>query len=187
MNWKRYFSGNKKAEKETINQMLEAIDLEKSQKVFIKERFTDILFDDFDSVAIKNKLVYQVLSVVTLLCSASVPFIANTNFIGEYYRADITALAGVVSTLAFGVLYTFRNEKVWVQQRITFEILRTEGYMFLTSSGKYSGKQHKDNFPLFAYNIESIIREDIKVYFNVLKKEDSENQNNNPVANKGCS
>lgn len=49
--------------------MLESIDLDEVKKTFIREHLFIVLFDEIDSVAIKNKLTYQILSILTLMCS----------------------------------------------------------------------------------------------------------------------
>jgi hypothetical protein len=175
----RYLTGNKKNEKLTIEKMLKDIDLYDYQKAYILERFIDILYDDFDVIAIKNKVVFQILRFTALISSILIPVIANLNdnlIIINQDKTSIITILGLLSTVSFGFLQIYKNEKVWLHHRETFEILRTEGYSFLNLSGEYGEcNTHKKAFPQFSNNIESLIRKDISCYTQIIKK--SENRN----------
>jgi hypothetical protein len=170
----RYTFGNKKNEKQIITKMLEEIDLEVYQKEYLQGRFIDILYDDFDLVAIKNKIAFQILRLTALVAGVLVPIVANLNdniVLINLNKTALITILGILSSISYGFLQLFQNEKVWLHHRETFEILRTEGYKFLNLAGQYGGyNSHKLAYPHFANILEELIKMDIKAYSQLLDK-----------------
>lgn len=174
----RYTFGNKAKEKKTLEKMLEEIELEDYRKVYLMERFLDILYDDFDIIAIKNKMAFQLLRFVALVSGVMVPIVANLNdnlhVFGLNKTAVITIL-GLLTSISFGFLQVFKNEKVWLHHRKTFEVLRTEGYKFLNLAGEYRKyESHGHAYPLFSTKLEDFIKEDIELYTQMVGSREKE-------------
>ncbi len=170
----RYTFGNKSKEKKIINKMIDNIDLELHQKEYLLERFVDIMYDDFDIIAIKNKTAFQFFRFLALVSGILVPIVANLteniHFLGCNKTAIITIL-GLITSIAFGFLQIFQNEKVWLHHREMFEIIRTEGYKFLNLAGEYEKcETHKAAYPKFVGRLEDLIKLDIKKYTQLIDK-----------------
>lgn len=170
----RYSFGNNKGDKQTILSILENVEVEEYQKIYLTNRIPDILSDDFDLIAIKNKIAFQILRFLALICGVLVPVIVNLNenivVFGLSKNMWVTIL-GIISAVSFGFLQAFQNEKVWLHHREMYEVLRTETYKYLTLSGHYNKfENHKVAFPEFAEVIEEEIKRDIKAYTSIIEK-----------------
>ncbi len=171
----RYTFGNKSKEKAIINKMIEDLDLHEYQKKYLLERFIDIMYDDFDIIAIKNKLAFQFFRFIALVAGVLVPVVANLDdniIILGCNKTLLITILGLLTSISFGFLQIFQNEKVWLHHRETFEILRTEGYKFLNLAGDYCNKTHQDAYPEFVNKLEDLIKKDIRKYTQLIDKRD---------------
>lgn len=169
----RYTFGNKSKEKAIINKMIEKLDLLEYQKEYLLERFVNIMYDDFDIIAIKNKMAFQFFRFTALVSGILVPIVANLNdntIILGCNKTLLITILGLLTSISFGFLQIFQNEKVWLHHREMFEIIRTEGYKFLNLAGEYANKTHKDSYPEFVSKLEDLIKTDIRKYTQLIDK-----------------
>lgn len=163
----RYTFGNKSKEREIINKMVEKLDLLEYQKEYLLSRYVDILYDDFDIIAIKNKIAFQFFRFTALIAGIIVPVVANLDdnmLLLGFNKTTIITVLGLLSSISFGFLQLFQNEKIWLHHREMFEVIRTEGYKFLNLAGEYNNKSHKEAYPEFVFVLEELIKTDIKKY-----------------------
>ncbi|HPX76986.1 MAG TPA: DUF4231 domain-containing protein [Bacteroidales bacterium] len=152
--------------------MIEKLDLFEYQKEYLLGRFVDIMYDDFDITAIKNKLAFHFFRFTALVAGILVPIVTNLNdnIILSFNKTLVLTILGLLSSISFGFLQIFQNEKVWLHHREIFEVIRTEGYMFLNLAGEYSNKTHKESYPEFVCKVEDLIKSDIRKYIQIIDK-----------------
>lgn len=168
----RYMLGNKNREKEIIKKMISKISLDDYMKEYLLSRYIDILYDDYDSIAIKNKIAFQIFRLISLISGVLVPIVANFNdnfTIFGITKIDSITILSLSTFISFGFLQLFQNEKVWLHCREIYEIIRTEGYKFLNLAGEYSEyNSHSKAYPFFVEKIEDVVKNDIKVYTHII-------------------
>ena len=126
----------------------------------------------FDSNAIKNQKHYRWLKRTSITCNILTTMtIALAFTVPEEFKIYMGILALILSTI---VLATYQWEEFenfgakWEKFRLVTEQLKSEKYMFLTNSGRYSSPQSEKNIILFVETIENIIRGTDISYFSLM-------------------
>lgn len=112
----------------------------------------------YSAKSAKNKTYYFRSKVITIILSASLPFITtlppgnilNTPFTGSH----LVGLIGVVIAVLSGITGLFKYHETWINYRKIKEQLEREKIMYQTQSGSY---ENNTNFKLFVSNVEKIM------------------------------
>ena len=105
----RYTFGNKSKEKAIINKMIKELDLHEYQKEYLLERFLDIMYDDFDIIAIKNKLAFQFFRFIALVAGILVPIVANLDDSIIILGCNKTVLINYFRTSYLNIIWIFTD------------------------------------------------------------------------------
>lgn len=162
-----------KREKEIIANMLSNSDLSSEDLSYIIDRVIPAIYD-LDRLARSNKALFQALRVGVLICGVLIPTLAGRPFLEEYI-STIIILLSLLSTVSVGILVSFRNQQIWKHHRITFELLRSELYLFIRLAGPYlnDNNSHKQSIKIFIKNIEGSFKKEVTDYFRNLSSFDA--------------
>ena len=122
---------------------------------------------------------YYALRLTTLVGALLVPALATLD------PADGTAknvvrvatwIVGLVVATSAAIEGFFHYGDRWRTYRRTAELLKTEGWLYLQLSGRYSanGATHADVYPVFALRVEELIQADVDTYLTKVTAEDAE-------------
>ena len=115
----------------------------------------------YASNSAKNKKYYYRSKVITIILSASLPFltglseqpIAKVAFL-DIKISHLIGLIGVIIAVLSGITGLFKYHETWINYRKIKEQLKREKIMYQTQSGIY---ETNPNFKLFITNVEKII------------------------------
>ena len=105
-----------------------------------------------------------------MIGSALIPALVGLrelNVWGNYSWAFAVAsiVASLVVAICGGIETLYNNGGIWREKRAAAELIKSEGFSFLQLIGDYKDfNSHKEAFELFATNVESLIRSEIKDY-----------------------
>lgn len=116
------------------------------------------------------KLKYQYLRTAVVIAGALIPALVGLRELNVWGRygwlfAVASILASLVVAICAGIesLYSYGN--IWREKRAAAELIKSEGFSFLQLAGDYKDyKTHAEAYPLFATNVEQLIRSEIKDY-----------------------
>lgn len=112
----------------------------------------------YSAKSAKNKTYYFRSKVITIILSASLPFL--TTFSGKIIPytpitgSHLIGLIGVVIAVLSGITGLFKYHETWLNYRKIKEQLQREKIMYQTQSGAY---ENNVNFKLFVANVEKIM------------------------------
>jgi hypothetical protein len=146
---------------------IEHLELAPIHRAYLHERWLSQL-SYFGSRARRAQQRYYALRLVALLGGVAIPSLVGLN-ISDRADATVGWLAfglGLLVAAAVAVEEFFRFGERWRHFRKQGELLRGEGWAFLTRSGpsyrRY--KSHDEAFPHFAANVEEILRHEVDGY-----------------------
>nr|WP_269457652.1 DUF4231 domain-containing protein [Nitrosomonas ureae] len=86
---------------------------------------------------------------------------------GEYgwIFAVASIVASLIVAICAGIESLFNFGDIWREKRAAAELIKSEGFSFFQLIGEYTPfKSHQEAYPLFARNVENLIRNEIKDY-----------------------
>lgn len=100
-----------------------------------------------------NQNWFKSIKMIELISASIIPFVAGMGT-DIPFSPWILGFLGVAVAICAGATALCHHHENWITYRTTAEMLKHEKYLFLTSSGPYSGKEQ---FDLFVQRIESLI------------------------------
>ena len=138
---------------------------------YLSERVDDQI-SYFDSTAITNQSRYRLLKRTSIVCNILTTMtIALAFTVPEGYKISMGILALVLSTV---VLATYQWEEFenygakWEKFRLVAEQLKSEKFLFLNNSGRYSRVDGNKALSELVETIEGIIRGTDISYFSLM-------------------
>ncbi len=129
-------------------------------ETYLSER-VDGQLDYYEKAANKAKKTHVMMQTTIIILGILVPVVVNfpTDWgqgvdLGPYVRVLITTLSLILALLT-GVANFRKFGDLWLTYRMTEELLKTEKFLFLTSSGKYQSASSP--FSQFVQSIEEIV------------------------------
>jgi hypothetical protein len=133
---------------------------ELNMEVYLKER-VDGQLQYYEQAANNAKRTHISMQTTIIILGILVPVIVNIPTIwgdsidvAPYVRIVITVLSLLLALLT-GIANFRKYGDLWLTYRMTEELLKTEKYLFLTSSGKYESAANR--FSQFVKSTEEII------------------------------
>ena len=137
---------------------------------YIKDRLEPQI-DYFDKSATRNKKYYETLKSISVMCSVLTTLAIAIAFVFSHYTIYIGIFALISSTIVLGTYQweEFRNYGAkWEKFRLVAEQLKSEKYLFLNNSGRYTDETQNEKQQLFVNTIENILRGTDINYFTLL-------------------
>lgn len=164
--------------KAEFGQLVDDLDLEPQRKRLLRSRWLDQVAW-LEGKAGRSRNRYYALRLTTLVGALLVPALATLD------PADGTAknvvrvatwIVGLVVATSAAIEGFFHYGDRWRTYRRTAELLKTEGWLYLQLSGRYSanGATHADVYPVFALRVEELIQADVDTYLTKVTAEDAE-------------
>lgn len=164
--------------KSEFGQLVDDLDLEPARKRFLRSRWLDqVVWTESKAARARNR--YYGLRLTTLVGALLVPALATLDpqdaSLHNAARIATWAVGLVVATSA-AVEGFFHYGDRWRTYRRTAELLKTEGWLFLQLSGRYSasGSTHAAAYPSFALRVEELIQADVDTYLSKVAAENVE-------------
>jgi len=116
------------------------------------------------------KWKYQALRVAVVVGGAFIPALVGLRELMQlqaygWMFAVASILVSLVVAICAGLESLFGYGDIWREKRIAAELLKSEGFGYLELSGGYANfKTHEEAYKLFAQNVETLIRGEIKDY-----------------------
>jgi hypothetical protein len=163
--------------KAEFGQLVDDLDLEPQRKRLLRSRWLDQVAW-LEGKAGRSRNRYYALRLTTLVGALLVPALATLD------PADGTAknvvrvatwIVGLVVATSAAIEGFFHYGDRWRTYRRTAELLKTEGWLYLQLSGRYSvnGATHADVYPVFALRVEELIQADVNTYLTKVAVEDA--------------
>jgi hypothetical protein len=161
-----------------FGQLVDDLDLEPQRKRFLRSRWLDQLtWTEGKAARARNR--YYALRLTTLVGALLVPALATLDPADDTWKNAARAatwIVGLVVATSAAVEGFFHYGDRWRTYRRTAELLKTEGWLYLQLSGRYSanGAGHADVYPVFALRVEELIQADVDTYLTKVVAEDGE-------------
>lgn len=152
-----------------LSTLVAGLDLQDQKtKEYIESRWLKYV-EWWDFQAGKAKWRYQVLRSAVVIAGALIPALVGLRELVEGEYVWIFAVASIVASLVVaicaGLESLFNFGDIWREKRAAAELIKSEGFSFFQLSGEYAiYKSHQEAYPLFAKNVENLIRNEIKDY-----------------------
>jgi hypothetical protein len=161
-----------------FGQLVDELDLDPQRKRLLRSRWLDQVAW-LEGKAGRSRNRYYALRLTTLVGALLVPALATLD------PADGTAknvvrvatwIVGLVVATSAAIEGFFHYGDRWRTYRRTAELLKTEGWLYLQLSGRYSanGATHADVYPVFALRVEELIQADVDNYLTKVTADDAE-------------
>jgi uncharacterized protein DUF4231 len=172
-----------------FGQLVDDLDLEPQRKRFLRSRWLDqVAWTEGKAGRARNR--YYGLRLTTLVGALLVPALATLDPADDTAKNAVrvaTWVVGLVVATSAAVEGFFHFGERWRTYRRTAELLKTEGWLYLQLSGRYSadGATHADVYPMFAMRVEELIQADVDTYLTKVAAEDGEARKKESKANDG--
>lgn len=141
------------------------------QETYLSKRVDDqINWYSKKSTTYKNR--YKLLKTIVIFVSVSIPFLSGMIHGEEDWLKIAVGIGGVTIAMIEGVLALFQFQDLWLQYRLTAEMLQREKLIFLTQAGHYHN--NSSAFPQFVQRIEGIMSSENQSWVDNLKQEGDE-------------
>jgi hypothetical protein len=148
--------------------MIDDLDLQPTQKRFIRSRWLDQLAW-YEAKANGARTRYYALRLTTVVGAVLVPALVTVNT--TVSSLDVAArvatwIVSLVVAVSAAVEQFFRFGERWRHYRQAAELLKAEGWLFLQLGGAYglNGATHDKIYAAFATRVEELIKSDVDVY-----------------------
>ncbi len=119
-----------------------------------------------------NKNRYQLFKALVIILSSSIPVLAIMITENDQLLKMIVGIAGVLIVVIEGILSLYKYKDIWLEYRMTSEMLNREKLLYLTGAGPYKTKK---SFQDFVEKAEAIMSSENKNWLaNQIKKEEPE-------------
>lgn len=152
-----------------LRELITGLDLSDARtKEYIEARWLKYV-EWWDSRANKAKRKYQALRSAVVIAGALIPALVGLREFVEGEYGWIFAVASIVASLVVaicaGIESLFNFGDIWRGKRAAAELMKSEGFSFFQLSGDYASfNTQQEAYPLFARNVENLIRNEIKDY-----------------------
>lgn len=122
-----------------------------------------------------NKNRYLLFKALVIIFSSSIPVLAIMITENDQLLKMIVGMAGVLIVVIEGILSLYKYKDIWLEYRLTSEMLNREKLLYLTGAGPYKTKK---SFQDFVEKAESIMSKENQSWLtNQIKKEEPEKEN----------
>lgn len=146
---------------------------------YIKSRLEDQI-SWYSRKSSMNQRMYKRLQLVTIIFSASIPFISAYSAQSEYIQI-IVGLAGVSIAAITALNGLYKYQENWLAYRTTSESLKHQKYLFLTGTEPYHDEQA---FNMLVQNVEMTISKENSTWSKQMTKQQQANAVNVPMPGK---
>lgn len=138
------------------------------QKTYLTERIDDQI-KWFSNKSKTNQNRYKLLKLIVIIASVTLPFLVG--FINDEndILKIIVGVIGVVIAGIEGILALYKYKDLWLQYRLTSEMLQREKLFFITQSGHYH--KNENAFKDFVNRAESIMSSENQSWLENLQQE----------------
>lgn len=143
------------------------------QKTYLSERIDDQI-NWYNSKSKNYQTKYKVLKTIVIISSVSIPFLVGLITNEDSYFKIAAGILGIVIAAIEGILALYKYQDLWLQYRITSEMLQREKIIFLTNSGLYLN--NKNAFKDFVRRSESIMSSENQSWIEIQQKEEEEKE-----------
>ena len=121
-----------------------------------------------------NKKRYQFIKALIIVISACIPVLAIIISGDDNTVKIAVGIAGVLIVVLEGMLSHYKYKDIWLEYRMTAELLNREKILYLTASGPYKDGK---NLQFFVERSEAIMSAENKSWLtNQLKSDDKKKQ-----------
>jgi hypothetical protein len=162
--------------------LISTLKLNEVQKTYMRDRWLDQMLW-MDMKADDNQRPYNNLRRTALIIGAIVPALISLS-LPEYITAIsgfgwlefglkiVTIILSIIVAVSTAVEQFFNYGERWRHYRKTAELLKIEGWSFITLSDRYEHmKSHDQAFKTFAERSEMLIKTDVNAYIAQVVKE----------------
>ncbi len=122
-----------------------------------------------------NKNRYQLIKALVIIISASIPVLAILITFNDEILKMTVGIAGVLIVVLEGMLSLYKYKDIWLEYRMTSELLNREKLLYLTGAGPYKTDK---NFQAFVERTETIMSTENQSWLaNQVKKKDTDKDN----------
>ena len=139
------------------------------QKTYLAERIDDQI-NWYSAKSKTYQTRYKILKVIVIISSVTIPFLVGLITDETTYLKIIVGVIGVLIAAIEGILSLYKFQDLWLQYRMTAEMLQREKLIFLTNSGMYFN--NKNAFQDFVRRSESIMSSENQAWVETQQKED---------------
>jgi hypothetical protein len=165
--------------RENFASLIDGLPLHQAHKNYMRGRWLDqVLWMERKAETTKQK--YYWLRLITIVGGVIVPALVSLNLSGRETSSVgwVTFIISLMVALSAAVEEFFHYGERWRHYRRTVEELKSAGWEFFQSSGRY--RRYRDDpasaYPLFAARIEQLLRQDIEAYISEVVQEKEEEQ-----------
>ena len=153
-----------------LRELVASLDLHDAKaKEYIEARWLKYV-EWWDTRASKAKRKYQALRVAVVVAGALIPALVGLRELAagnkhSWIFAVASIAASLVVAICAGLESLFNFGDIWREKRAAAELIKSEGFSFFQLTGDYAAcKTQQEAYPLFARNVENLIRGEIKDY-----------------------
>jgi hypothetical protein len=152
-----------------LRELVAGLDLhDEKTKQYIEARWLKYV-EWWDSRANSARKKYYALRSAVVIAGALIPALVGLRELVEGEYGWIFTVASIVASLIVaicaGIESLFNFGDIWREKRAAAELIKSEGFSFFQLIGEYTPfKSHQEAYPLFARNVENLIRNEIKDY-----------------------
>ena len=140
------------------------------QKTYLIERVDDQI-SWYNKKSKINQTRYKSLKTIVIIVSVSIPVLAGMISDGDNWLKIVVGICGASIAGVEGILSLFKFQDLWLQYRLTAEMLEREKIIFLTGSGPYENSSSA--FKNFVINAESIMGNENQTWLENQQKENT--------------
>ncbi|MEI7555553.1 DUF4231 domain-containing protein [Candidatus Chlorohelix sp.] len=159
---------NTRSSAEKLLELIEQLELTPLHKNILRDRWLDQV-NYMSREARNTKKRYNDFRIFIIIGSAIVATLVSLNTQAsvfpewaKYVLTIVTVTISLMVTIASGIDQFFKFGDNWRHNRRFSELLKIEGWEFVSLIGPYSKfKDHDSAFPKFSENVEAILRADV--------------------------
>ena len=164
--------------KQGLDELIEQLELSDSLKRCLRSRWLDQV-SWMGGKARQTQFRYYALRLIAIVGGVLVPALVGLNFNEPYNEIvrSVTFVIGLAVAISVAVEEFFHYGERWRHYRSTVEALKSEGWQFFQSSGRYSQYAgHQEAYQDFADRVEQILSADVSRFITevVIEKKRSE-------------
>ena len=146
-----------------IIEAFDVIDLNESQKLIVKHRFTSLI-QEYGQRAVIYSYFFYTLRIIITIGSLIVPAVLSVQFTGN--NAEVYWVVWILSlfvTISNALITLLKIDKKYYVLNTVFHHIISEGWLYIELSGQYSGFKtpgleptHKNQYIFFCQTLEKI-------------------------------
>ncbi len=119
-----------------------------------------------------NQNRYKFLKTIVIIVSVTIPFLAGLINGADDILKIIVGVGGILIAMFEGIIALYKYQDLWLQYRLTAEMLEREKVLFLTESGSY--ENNAAAFKHFVSRAEAIMSSENNAWIASQKKEEED-------------